>query len=849
MAIPPYGYGLMNRRMPQPHNRLPGIRPAVRNQGIRPPQAVNTNTFTSGNSGFAMAAENATHGIVNSGPANVQTNSTILRPPDPNGPYASIDLTPFGGRRPDSNPIMNFDSRVPSNFYRTRGRDGTYDNGFVQDPDTGNVYHQLNGSWVPVGSPDGVGGVQNHTGLRNDSVNSGNNGFATAPPLQTSRINSGQGGVATAPVQTTTTQQGDNFGFGPVAPNDPRRSIGQNLPAYFQHLPGGFVRDPRTGFFFGRNRETGNYEVALNSDGSAEDRSGWDRWLSLGGAGQYNNPSVNPDVSYGNDALPPDLSEMPGYVDPSTRYGGPRTGGPGTGGPNTGGPNTGNTGGPTTGGPGTGPGTGGPNTGPNTGGPRTGGPNIGPGTGGPNTGGPNTGNTGGPTTGGPSTGGPGTGGTGPTTGNGPGLPGGTGGPTTATQADVPGFGDANTRTNPYRSLGGWPIDMGVFPGTTGNVNYDNYNDFFTNILSALASRGPVEFGNGLGNEINDQGQWDAPDWLTSSPNLVNTDWMQNILGDYSGANEGAQTRSVQGDETVESRLNGLMREDSEYLKIARDRANEEAASRGMLGSSYAVGNAVRAAREAALPIAQQDATWAGQTARENMDSINRDRLSDQSNKVGLLSQRNNLLADSQRQANDINAQQRGLMANLYESASDRKWRADENNTQRTYQTAENELAFRRGSLDREDQQQYNWLSREDQQDQELNINDINNRFNVATREDQQDHESYMNDINHRFDREMRELDQEFQGNQSERERMQTRVRDFYNATFGREGVLGGVLQSIYNNPNFTAAQAGQAAANARALFESLWETFNATLANGIPQIFVSPYGTPVGAGG
>lgn len=88
-------------------------------------------------------------------------------------------------------------------------------------------------------------------------------------------------------------------------------------------------------------------------------------------------------------------------------------------------------------------------------------------------------------------------------------------------------------------------------------------------------------------------------------------------------------RSVQGDETVEGRLSGLMRGDNELIRIARENANFGASERGLMGSSIAAGAAERAARETALPIAQQDAAWYGQTAKDNMDAKNRDLLADQ----------------------------------------------------------------------------------------------------------------------------------------------------------------------------------------------------------------------------
>ena len=69
----------------------------------------------------------------------------------------------------------------------------------------------------------------------------------------------------------------------------------------------------------------------------------------------------------------------------------------------------------------------------------------------------------------------------------------------------------------------------------------------------------------------------------------------------------ATARDITPDETVSHQLNQLMQEDSPYMQIARANALQQANSRGLLNSSIAVGAGQKAAIEAALPIAQQDA--------------------------------------------------------------------------------------------------------------------------------------------------------------------------------------------------------------------------------------------------
>ncbi len=60
--------------------------------------------------------------------------------------------------------------------------------------------------------------------------------------------------------------------------------------------------------------------------------------------------------------------------------------------------------------------------------------------------------------------------------------------------------------------------------------------------------------------------------------------------------------------TVEGRLSGLLESGSPYLERARTSAKMEAQKRGLLNSSIAAGAGEKAAIEAALPIAQQDAS-------------------------------------------------------------------------------------------------------------------------------------------------------------------------------------------------------------------------------------------------
>lgn len=308
------------------------------------------------------------------------------------------------------------------------------------------------------------------------------------------------------------------------------------------------------------------------------------------------------------------------------------------------------------------------------------------------------------------------------------------------------IGQNDQRNQDYRPPG-FTYDTGQLPGGAEGINYDTTNDYYNAILSAVTSRDDFDTG---GNSLTEDGQWNSPDWL-----------------------RGVDT------ELTEDRLNGLMRGDSEYLNIARDRANEQAAEQGMLGSSVAAGNAVRSMREAALPIAQADA-----------DAINRGRL-----------------------------QSQGLMANAYDSASDRRWRSREANTERATQLIRDELGFRRSVLDREDRQTFDYMNREDSQN----------------------FDAWQNELTREFQDGLESERLNWEGDQRELDRTQQRRMAYYEVMFGREGLMGNVLNSIYSNPNLTPEQARSAAENARGLFEGLWRYSNDLLADGIPEIIENPY--------
>ena len=122
-----------------------------------------------------------------------------------------------------------------------------------------------------------------------------------------------------------------------------------------------------------------------------------------------------------------------------------------------------------------------------------------------------------------------------------------------------------------------------------------------------------------------------------------TDWAQGEMGavekgdvtydspdaqdlkDASALGEGKSYIDPEG--TVAGQLESLLDSDSAYMTNAKRRADEKAASLGLLGSSMAVGASERAAIESALPIAQQDAkTYATAMLEEQKTSNEMSRM-------------------------------------------------------------------------------------------------------------------------------------------------------------------------------------------------------------------------------
>lgn len=294
----------------------------------------------------------------------------------------------------------------------------------------------------------------------------------------------------------------------------------------------------------------------------------------------------------------------------------------------------------------------------------------------------------------------------------------------------------------------------------------------------------------------------APGGLPASSPIQVEDWASKLAA----GNTNAQTQQVQGDQLVSNQLNGLMREDSQYLRQARDHAMNAASGNGMLMSTMAAGASQRAAIDAAMPIAQADAARYGSVADQNMAATNTDRLADQSMYGQLL------------------GQEVGINANLAESERARGFTARENDLQRKFQTGERVGA-----------QQF-----------QQSMQSMQNVWQAAQNNAQLKQQLTLQQMQEAHDAAQRALDRSFTGTQNDKQLAQQRFSEFETAMKNQSEMLSNTLSAIYSNPNLNASQQAQAAANARAMYQSLFNSYAHAMSGGVPQIFWNPY--PMAAG-
>lgn len=135
----------------------------------------------------------------------------------------------------------------------------------------------------------------------------------------------------------------------------------------------------------------------------------------------------------------------------------------------------------------------------------------------------------------------------------------------------------------------------------------------------------------------------------------------------------AQTGEVGEQSTVESRLTGLLSQNSDYMRSARTTGTQMANRRGMLNTSMAAGASQAEAIKAALPIAQQDAGTFAAMEQANLTneqqaavlSAEADRINAQFNAGQITAEaRDKSLSDLQNQQFVSQQQQEAGMANM-----------------------------------------------------------------------------------------------------------------------------------------------------------------------------------------
>jgi hypothetical protein len=105
----------------------------------------------------------------------------------------------------------------------------------------------------------------------------------------------------------------------------------------------------------------------------------------------------------------------------------------------------------------------------------------------------------------------------------------------------------------------------------------------------------------------------------------------------------AQGKWTPEDDSVTTKLNGLLASDSPYIAQARRAGVRDAGKRGLLNSSIAAGSAENAAIAAAAPIASQEASQTAQknqaTLEGNINYDNSSRIQEQQDTSALTRQR------------------------------------------------------------------------------------------------------------------------------------------------------------------------------------------------------------------
>lgn len=151
------------------------------------------------------------------------------------------------------------------------------------------------------------------------------------------------------------------------------------------------------------------------------------------------------------------------------------------------------------------------------------------------------------------------------------------------------------------------------------------------------------------------------------------------------------TRDVQENELSQTHLNNMTDQGGRYITSARGRAARGAASRGMLNSSMAQGAAEAAAIDAAAPFALSDADAYRQAAGQNLDSVARQRISDEGNATTRYTSDNSVGAQLRIANANIMSNEAEAERERQDRQRDRDWRTSERTGEQDWQSSEANL--------------------------------------------------------------------------------------------------------------------------------------------------------------
>lgn len=184
--------------------------------------------------------------------------------------------------------------------------------------------------------------------------------------------------------------------------------------------------------------------------------------------------------------------------------------------------------------------------------------------------------------------------------------------------------------------------------------------------------------------------------------------------------QAAQT-TISENQTAAGRLSQMLSQGSPLMEAARLRGNQEAASRGMLGSTMGIEAAQKAMIEAASPLAQTDASIFGQAAIANTAQANTWNAADL-DRLQQESQFGRSLTENARQA-DLSAAAQLSVAGMNYDLQDRRLSQDQAQFLQTYDLErrqveaqiaqfEQQFGLERDKLTQQQQQYYDGLQLE-----------------------------------------------------------------------------------------------------------------------------------------